>query len=51
MIKKKQPTAYEQTKAAYDAYRKKQMQAYRDLVKTQTKAFLYEQESYGKPKK
>lgn len=51
MIKKKQPTAYEKTKKAYDAYRKKEKQANRDMVKTQTKAIYYEQESYGKPKK
>lgn len=51
MIKKKQPTAYEKTKKAYDAYRKKEKQANRDMVKTQTKAIHYEQESYGKPKK
>lgn len=51
MIKKKQPTAYEKTKKAYDAYHKKEKQANRDMVKTQTKAIYYEQESYGKPKK
>lgn len=51
MIKKKQPTAYEKIKKAYDAYHKKEKQANRDMIKTQTKAIYYEQESYGKPKK
>ncbi|MBW0437280.1 LysM peptidoglycan-binding domain-containing protein [Lactobacillus crispatus] len=48
--KKKQPTAYEKAKAAYDAYREKEKVANSDTVKAQTKAIHYEQESYSKPK-
>lgn len=51
MIKKKQPTAYEKALKVYDSYRKKAKKANSDMVKTQTKAIHYEQESYGKPKK